>query len=202
MRFQTLQSLSLGVVALLVTSAVAIAPARAQDIRPLSENASLIRACRQLNRTSEVFDNSTLGPPANRIGTLAVGTQVTLTGAITTGRAQVYLSNDSLSGVQPVGWLNAGNLAPCGTTPPPIAGACFRANQALNVRSTPSTTAPIEANFLTNDLIRATTNPPTQQTTGDGRQWMQVGIFNGDSGWIARTGANGIGSNVTPTTCP
>ncbi|HSM82377.1 MAG TPA: SH3 domain-containing protein, partial [Nodosilinea sp.] len=168
-----------------------------------TENAGLIRACRQLNRSTEVFDNSTLGPVANRIGTLGVGTQVTLTGATSPGRAQVFLSGGSLSSVQPVGWLNAGTLAPCGNTPPPVSSACFRADQALVVRSGPSTGATVVAGFNANDLVRATTNPPTQQTSsGDGRRWMQVSIFNGSSGWIARTGVNGVGSNVTPTNCP
>jgi hypothetical protein len=203
MPLRALRTFSLGAIALVAASATAIPAALAQDTRPLSENAGLIRACRQINQFTEVFDNSTLGPAANRIGSLTAGTQVTLTGATTTGRAQVFLGSGSLSSIQPVGWLNAANLGPCGTTPPPVTGACFRANQSLNVRSAPSTTASIEAVFIANDLIRATANPPTQQTTGDGRQWMQVGIFNGGgSGWIARTGANGIGSNVTSTTCP
>ncbi|WP_035985064.1 hypothetical protein [Leptolyngbya sp. KIOST-1] len=202
MRSRTLRSLSLGTVAVLAASTGAIAPVLAQDTRPLTENPALIRGCRQLNQTAEVFDNSTLGPVANRIGTLAAGTQVTLTGAVTTGRAQVFLGGGTLSPIQPVGWLNAANLGPCGTTPPPPTGACFRANTALVVRSGPSTGSATIAGYNQNDLVRASTNPPTQQTAADGRRWMQVSIFNAGTGWIARTGANGVGSNVTPTNCP
>jgi hypothetical protein len=58
------------------------------------------------------------------------------------------------------------------------------------------------AGFNANDLVIASTNPPTQQTATDGRRWMQVRIYSGSTGWIARTGINGLGSNITPTTCP
>lgn len=198
-----LRHCSLGAIALISVSTLAAAPALAQETRPLTENPTLIRGCRQLNRTAEVFDNSTLGPAANRIGTLAVGTPVTLTGAIATGRAQVFLGNGTLSPIQPVGWLNAANLGPCGgTTPLPPTGACFRADTALLVRSGPSTGSATVASYNPNDLVRASTNPPTQQTTSDGRRWMQVSPPNSSTGWIARTGSGGVGSNVTPTSCP
>lgn len=196
-----LRNFSFGAIALVSASTIAVAPTLAQETRPLTENPTLIRGCRRLNQAVEVFDNSTLGPTANRIGTLASGTQVTLTGVVATGRAQVFLGSDTLSPIQPVGWLNAANLGPCGNTPPPI-DACFRADAALLVRSGPSAGASVVAGYSRNDLIRASTNPPTQQTTADGRRWMQVRISNGTTGWIARTGPGGVGSNVTPTNCP
>jgi hypothetical protein len=31
---------------------------------------------------------------------------------------------------------------------------------------------------------------------------MQVTVSNGSTGWIARTGTNGLGNNVTPIACP
>jgi hypothetical protein len=196
-----LRNFSFGAIALVSASTLAVAPALAQETRPLTENPTLIRGCRQLNQAVEVFDNSTLGPTANRVGTLAAGTRVTLTGVVSTGRAQVFLGGSTLSPVQPVGWLNASNLGPCGGTPPPT-GACFRADTALVVRSGPSTGAAIVAGYNQNDLIRASTNPPTQQTAADGRRWMQVSILNGSTGWLARTGSGGVGSNITPTNCP
>ncbi|MFQ4140132.1 hypothetical protein PGN35_027850 [Nodosilinea sp. PGN35] len=195
-----LRHLSLGAIALLSASTVSMAPALAQETRTLTENPGLIRGCRQLNRTTEVFDNSTLGPASNRIGSLPAGTQVTLTGAVSPGRAQVFLSSGSLSAVQPVGWLNAANLAPCGTAPP-AARACFRANFSLVVRPTPGSTTPL-AGYNPGDTIFASSNPPTESITADGRRWMAVTIYNGSTGWIARTGPNGVGSNVTAIPCP
>jgi hypothetical protein len=201
MTSKVLRHLSLGAIALVSASSVAIAPALAQDTRPLTENTNLIRGCRQLNQSSQIFDNSALGPASNRIGTLAAGTQVTLTGVVASGRAQVFLGSGTLSPIQPVGWLNAGNLGPCGSPPPPTNKACFRANFGLVVRSSPATGTVI-AGYNAGDNIVATTNPPTQTTTSDGRIWMATTISNGSTGWIARTGPNGVGSNVTPQTCP
>jgi hypothetical protein len=201
MTSKVLRHLSLGAIALVSASSVAIAPALAQDTRPLTENTNLIRGCRQLNQSSQVFDNSALGPTTNRIGTLAAGTRITLTGVVASGRAQVFLGSGTLSSVQPVGWLNAANLGPCSSTPPPAARACFRANIDLVVRSSPGTGAVI-AGYNTGNNIVATTNPPTQRTTSDGRIWLATTLFNGSTGWIARTGPNGAGSNVTPQACP
>ncbi|MGF1519790.1 MAG: SH3 domain-containing protein [Nodosilinea sp.] len=190
-------------IALLVAGSVAVAPVLAQDTRPLTENPTLIRGCRQLNRSTEIFDNSTLGPVANRIGTLGANTQVTLTGAVSPGRAQVFLSGGTLSAVQPVGWLNAANLGPCTTTPPPTTvGACFRADRELIVRSAPSTTAGQVAGYSTGNTVFATTNPATEQAAADGRRWVQVSLANGGMGWVARTGTGGLGSNMTPIPCP
>ncbi|MBE9135886.1 hypothetical protein IQ254_01470 [Nodosilinea sp. LEGE 07088] len=196
-----LRRLSLGAIALVSASSVAIAPALAQDTRPLTENTNLIRGCRRLNQAAQIFDNSALGPTTNRIGTLAAGTQITLTGVVASGRAQFFLGSGTLSSVQPVGWLNAGNLGPCGSTPPPTTRACFRANFGLVVRSSPATGTVI-AGYNAGDNIFASTNPPTQSTTSDGRIWMATTMFNGSTGWIARTGPNGVGSNVTPQPCP
>ncbi len=202
MRPPALRTLSLGAIALLSASAAAIAPALAQDPRSLTENPTLIRECRQLNRSTEVFDNSILGPLATRIGTLGANTEVLLTGAVASGRAQVFLSGGTLSSTQPVGWLNSANLGPCTTEPPPTTGACFRANQALVVRSGPTTGSGRVAEYNAGDLVRATANPPTQQNASDGRVWTQVRIFNNATGWVARTGAGGLGSNITPIACP
>ncbi|NJL49339.1 MAG: hypothetical protein HC929_20205 [Leptolyngbyaceae cyanobacterium SM2_5_2] len=199
-----LATLSVGVLA----SPVALAQNTKTIIEGLREDQALIRKCRQLNRSLEVFDNTNLGPGANRIGTLAAGTQVTLTGVVAQGRAQVFLANGTLSSVQPVGWLSAAGLTTCGTTtPPPANQACFRANFDLNVRSRPTLNSTLVANYNTGDTVIAATNPPTQQTSPNsspdfGRVWMAVSIFNGGTGWVARTGPNGQGSNLTAIRCP
>lgn len=203
MTSKLLRKAAFGTAVLLSTGSVSVTSALAQDTRALTENISLIRGCRQLNTSVAVFDNSALRPISNRIGTLAAGTRVTLTGAVSPGRAQVFLSSGSLSSVQPVGWLDASRLGPCSNTPPPARGACFRADQELVVRSGPSTGFSVVAGYNRNNLVVASTNPPTQQTSsGDRRIWMQVRVSNSTSGWIARTGPNGLGSNITPTNCP
>lgn len=201
MTSKSLRHLSLGAIALVSASSVAIAPALAQDTRPLTENTNLIRGCRQINQSSEVFDNSMLGPISTRIGTLPAGTRVTLTGTIASGRAQVFLGSGSLSSIQPVGWLNAGNLGPCSSTPPPATRACYRALFDLAVRPNPGSGTPL-AGYQAGDNIFASTNPPTERITSDGRRWLAVTIYNGSTGWISRTGPNGIGTNATPQTCP
>lgn len=188
-------------IALLSAGSLSVAPALAQETRTLTENPALIRGCRQLNRATEVFDNSTLGPIANRIGTLQAGTQVSLTGATSPGRAQVFLRSGTLSSAQPVGWINASVLTTCGGTSP-VTRACFRADRELVVRSGPTTGSSAVAGYNVGDTVFASANPPTQQTATDGRLWMQVTIYNGSTGWIARTGTNGIGNNITPITCP
>ncbi|MBD2230296.1 SH3 domain-containing protein [Phormidium tenue] len=189
-------------IALLSAGSLSIAPALAQETRTLTENPVLIRGCRQLNRATEVFDNSTLGPIATRIGTLQAGTQVSLTGATSPGRAQVFLRSGALSSTQPVGWINASVLTACGSTPTPPPKACFRADREMVVRSGPTVGSSAVAGYNIGDTVIASANPPTQQTATDGRRWMQVTIYNGSTGWIARTGTNGIGNNITPITCP
>ncbi|MBD1872428.1 hypothetical protein H6F75_02940 [Nodosilinea sp. FACHB-131] len=189
-------------IALLSAGSLSVAPALAQETRALTENPALIRGCRQLNRATEVFDNSTLGPIATRIGTLQAGTQVSLTGATSPGRAQVFLRSGTLSSAQPVGWINASVLTACGSTPIPATKACFRADREMVVRSSPTAGSSAVAGYNVGDTVIASANPPTQQTSTDGRRWMQVTIYNGSTGWIARTGTNGLGNNITPITCP
>ncbi len=210
MAFKLMQTFSWGAIpprgrsltiAFLVAGSFSVAPALAQETRPLTENPTLIRGCRQLNQSAQIFDNSTLGPAANRIGTLNAGTQVTLTGAVSPGRAQIFLGSGTLSSVQPVGWLNAANLGPCGSTPPPT-GACFRAQVALVVRSGPTSSSAVLAGYSAGDTVIASANPPTQQISADGRRWLQVRMSTGGTGWVASTGANGVGSNLTSIPCP
>ena len=176
--------------------------ALAGDI-PVTERTTYVNVCRRVNTSTEVFNNSSLGPAAARIGTFSAGTTVTLTGILTAGRAQVLLPNSDRS-IRLVGWVNATNLGPCSggpaaTTPASSSGSvCYRAITNLAVRSSPNFAATVIAAFNTGDVAHAITNPPTEQTSaGDRRVWTQVKIFNGKTGWISRTGVNGLGSNVT-----
>lgn len=89
----------------------------------LSEIQAQIRNCRKVipvNRSVEVFDNTDLATkPANRIGTIYVGTPMYLTGVRRQGNptaVQIYTSNRGLLGVQPVGWVDASKITdtiPC-----------------------------------------------------------------------------------------
>ncbi len=86
----------------------------------LYERASYISTCRQVNATTEVFQNTALGPVSQRVGTVNAGSQVTLTGVLGDiagigGVAQIKLPV--------VGWLRSANLATCGT--PPVTGSCY-----------------------------------------------------------------------------
>jgi hypothetical protein len=213
MRNKTLRQAIFCTTAALSLGYVSVLPAYAQETRAvvqgLYENQAYIRACRQTNQTTEVFDNTSLSPVANRIGTLATGTQVRLTGVLSNGRAQVYLPNSQLSSVQPMGWINAGHLTNCGSAPPPTTRACFRADTAINVRSLPTTGSgsQIVNSYGTGGTIYATTNPPTQRTSPNtapdfGRVWMEVAPSTNQTGWISRTGTYGQGSNVTSINCP
>ena len=86
----------------------------------LSEVQAHIRTCRKVipvNRSVEVYDNTDLGAkPANRIGTINVGTPMYLTGVKREGSptaVQIYTSNRGLPTVQPVGWVDASKITPC-----------------------------------------------------------------------------------------
>ncbi len=211
MQTRVVRSMALGVAAALSTVPLAGTAGLAQqlaDIRlNLTEDTALIRACRQFNRSTGVFDNTTLGPESNRIGTLGTGVQVRLTGVVQQGRAQVFLAGSDLSPIQPVGWVDAANLTTCGTvTPPPAARVCFRADSALNVRATPTSSAPLVGSYGPGSTIIASTNPPTQRTSPGGapdfgRIWLEVAIAN-RTGWVSRSGEGGVGSNITSIACP
>ena len=200
--------LSLGLAAILSISPglapIALAQGSRTVVSGLEENQGLIRQCRQLNQTAQVFDNTSLGPATNRLGTLAAGTRVSLTGVVVQGRAQIFLPGNfnGLSPSQPVAWVSAGFLTACGGTPPPSGKACFRVNLPLQVRDTPSTSGGIIANYNVGDTAYASTNPPTRRAPGDGHTWVQVMIFNGTRGWIAETSANGQVQNINAVPCP
>lgn len=85
----------------------------------LSEVQAQIRTCRKVipvNRSVEVYDNTDLGAkPANRIGTISVGTPMYLTGVRRNGNptaVQIYTSG-GLSRIQPVGWVDASKITGC-----------------------------------------------------------------------------------------
>ncbi len=208
MRPSLLRRFSLWLATVLATGAglapVALAQRARTVVRGLEENQGLMRQCRQLNQTVEVFDSTSLGPVTNRLGTLPAGTRVSLTGVVVQGRAQIFLPGNfnGLSPSQPVGWLSAAFLTGCGGSPPPTSRACFKANLPLQVRNAPSTNAGIIANYNLGDTIYASTNPPTRRTPGDGFTWLQVAIFDGTTGWVTEFTNNGQIQDISPISCP
>ncbi|HIK45187.1 MAG TPA: hypothetical protein IGR64_09910, partial [Leptolyngbyaceae cyanobacterium M65_K2018_010] len=154
--------------------------AQAEDF-PVTERSTYVNVCRRVNTTTEVFNNSRLGPASARVGTITAGTNVTLTGVLDAGRAQVFLRNSDGS-IRVLGWVNATNLGPCSgntvaSTPAATASSgavCYRAATNLTVRSAPNSGAAIVGAFKAGDTVHATTNPPTEQTSaGDRRVWTQ-----------------------------
>ncbi|MBU6229196.1 MAG: hypothetical protein KGQ93_05840 [Cyanobacteria bacterium REEB459] len=205
MQLSTSCRFSLGLAALLcLYPGLVLAQGTRAAVQGLEENPGLIRQCRQINQRTSVFDNTTLGPVTNRLGTLEAGSKVSLTGVVTGGRAQIFLPGNfnGLSKIQPVGWVNAAFLASCGGSPPPTGKACFRAKQSLHVRSNPSTNGSIVANYNTGDIAHASSNPPTRRTPGDGYTWLEVIIYNNSRGWVAETSNNGKVQNLNSVACP
>ena len=187
---------------------LAAVPAAAQNEginSGLYSNEAYIRACRETNTTVQVYDNSDLAPVTNRIGTLPANTQVTLTGVLATGTAQVYIQGGGLSDVQPVGWIDAAALGPCedesvvGT--PAESQVCFAADVNLNVRSQPATNSAVLGSYRAGNVIYTTAEPPIERIAPVGRVWMEVD-YQGEDGWVAQTGRFGNNSNVTPIVCP
>lgn len=111
----------------------------AQATPVVSENANLIRACRRTNRSVEVFSNIALSP-ANRVGTFAPNTPVTLTGITGSGIAQVYYLTPAQ--VVVVGWVNPAFLTSCDQPPPVRPKLCYRVDTTLVVRDRPGTASP------------------------------------------------------------
>lgn len=81
-------------------------------------------------------------------------------------------------------------------TPTPIGKACYQVTAPqLTVRTTPSNTSPALGVYGAGSVVTASTNPPREQTSGDGRLWAEVAAPNGN-GWISLTGPNGNGENA------
>lgn len=190
--------------AALVSPVIAVSSASAQE-NSLTERLSYIRQCRTVNRTVEVFSNSDLSPTSSRVGTFTAGTQITLTGVLREGRAQVYLPTDN-NLIRVVGWVDAGALGACTTDDDDddvVTSLCYRANANLIVRDEPTTASAFVTSYPAGATVYPTTNPPTERTSSAGqpnfgRIWMEVAPTPTTNGWISRTGPNGLGSNITP----
>ncbi|PSR17883.1 hypothetical protein C8255_10295 [filamentous cyanobacterium CCP3] len=89
----------------------------------LSEVQAYIRQCRKVipvNERVEVYDNTDLETkPANRIGTINVGTNMMLTGVVREAKegrptaVQIYMLDRRFPRMQPVGWVDASKITGC-----------------------------------------------------------------------------------------
>ncbi|MBF2003558.1 MAG: hypothetical protein IGS38_22905 [Synechococcales cyanobacterium M58_A2018_015] len=199
-------------------AATPAAPTSERASIPLVEQTSYINACRKTNRSTEVFADVALSP-VNRVGTLNPDTTVALTGVLAQGRAQVLL-RAAPNAIVLVGWVEAANLTTCDValspTPAPTQPAqptlpaqpaatrvCYRVESdgALAVRMAASVTAEARGALPRGTIVYATTNPPREQTAPPtppelGRQWVEI-TYQGGPAWIASTGPNGLGTNIT-----
>jgi hypothetical protein len=151
----------------------------------------------------EVFADLALSP-ANRVGTLPAETEVTLTGVLYPGRAQLYRRSNS-NAIALVGWVNAANLTTC-TQPPPPGGNCFIVIPPLGLAAYEAPGGARQTyrgqgdGPAGNSRVYATSDPP--QTYG-GRTWRRVRYTSLSGaeriGWVGATSTDG-GNNLTP--CP
>jgi hypothetical protein len=180
----------------------ALAQSPKSVVSGLQENQDLIGQCRRLNQTAEVFNNTNLWPRDTSLVTLSAGTEVSLTGVVLPGRAQIFLRNNfnGLSSIQPVGWINANFLTPCNSGTQ-AGRACFRANVRLEVRSTPSSSGPLIYLYQVGETVYTTTNPPTRQHPASAPSWFQVITPREEIGWAIETIPNSP-VPVTQIDCP
>lgn len=178
----------------------------------LYERSSYIGTCRQVNATTEVFQNTALGPVNQRIGTVNVGSQVTLTGVLGDiagigGVAQIK--------TPVVGWLRSSALTTCGT--PPVTGSCFiirtaTAPNGLFAYSDPITAQKQLYNGQADGPAGGSkvyfTAPPTPSQTARNTIYVKVTYtsLNGSNrmGWISQgpVGSTPGGATSNLSVCP
>lgn len=160
-----------------------------QNTTGLTQQANLISACRYSPNTLDVFTDAA---QTQRLLTIASYTPVTLTGVVGAGIAEIRYPAD--------GWISTLALESCGDTPAPIPDpdetACYRVLTNVTVRTAPSIRASALGYIRTGGIAYATTNPPNEVFSSDGRTWIEIDDFLGSDGWIAITGANNTGANA------
>jgi hypothetical protein len=178
---------------------------------PLYERSSYISTCRQVNATTEIFQNTALGPVNQRVGTVNTGAQVTLTGVLgeITGIGGVAQIKTPV-----VGWLRSVNLTTCGT--PPVIGSCYiiklsTAPNGLFAYSDPITAQKQLYNGQADGPAGGSkvyfTNPPTPSQTARNTIFVKVTYtsLNGNDrvGWISQgpVGSTPGGANSNLSAC-
>lgn len=174
-------------------------PATRADVPGLFERVEYINACRQTNQAVEIFADTALSS-VNRVGSLPANAQVTLTGVLAPGRAQIVRRNSPDTPIVVVGWVNAAYLTNCGSSG--SAKVCYRVNvPELTLRSGPSSTSSYQGTLSSGSIVYATNTPPNERTSPNtppdfGRVWVEVFVRN-NIVWLSRTGPSGVGENAT-----
>jgi hypothetical protein len=177
----------------------------AQTTTGLSERDDLIGACRVSSGSVDVFADAAR---TRRLLTLAPNVQMTLTGVVGTGIAEIRYPA--------FGWVSTLTAEPCvetafpapspapsptptptpAPTPPPITlQACYRVLTAVNIRTGPNLNFPSLGQIGSGGIAYTTTNPPTEVVAPDGRIWVEIN-FLGTVGWLSRTGQSSSGVNA------
>lgn len=161
-----------------------------QNTTGLTQQSNLIGACRYSPNSLDVFADA---GRVERLLTIAPYTELTLTGVVGTSIAEIRYPAH--------GWISTLTVESCDTTAPqppdPDETACYRVLTNVTVRTAPSIRASALGYIRTGGIAYATTNPPSESISSDGRTWIEIDDFLGDDGWIAITGPNGDGTNVT-----
>lgn len=160
-----------------------------QNTTGLTQQADLISACRYSPNSLDVFSDAA---QTQRLLTIAPYTPLILTGVIGTGIAEIRHPAD--------GWISTLTVESCGDVPAPIPDpnetACYRVLTNVTVRTAPNIRASALGYIRTGGIGYATTNPPNEVFSSDGRTWIEIDDFLGSDGWIAITGANNTGTNA------
>lgn len=163
-----------------------------QTTTGLTQRSDLIGACRYSPESLDVFEDA---GRVRRLLTIVPDTPVTLTGVVGNGIAEIRHPAN--------GWISTLTVEPCSgeTTPSPSLApddevACYRTLTNVTVRTQPSRNARALGYIQAGGIAYPTAQPPNEAISGDGRIWIEIDNFLGSDGWIAITGANGMGSNV------
>lgn len=152
----------------------------------------LVGQCRAANRTIDIFTEASVGPTSEVVRTLESNQRVTLA---SDGDNSGWIQVSSPAN----GYVIARYLKLCsGTTPPPqTSNVCRRANVALSIRQSPSTSSTLLGAVADEGVVRLT-NPQQSQVDSTGRTW--VAITAPINGWVSSGFPEG---NLGPTfSCP
>jgi hypothetical protein len=167
---------------------------------------SLIGQCRQTIRLERVYGAADLG--AVRVIDVQPNTTVTLAGEANRPSAGWVQISTPVGGYIQTAFLVACNRAVPNTLPPvtpPVSNACgvVITESPLTIRQAPNTAAAETGALLfSNDGFRilGRSQVQTQPAAENGRVWVEIERL-GVRGWVAETGAGGVGNNFRRVSC-
>lgn len=159
-----------------------------QTTTGLTQPAALIGACRYSPNQLDVYADAAR---TRQILTILPDTEVTLTGVVGTGVAEIS--------APALGWIETARVEPCtdATEPPPDPNeqACYEILTTVTVRTGPSTNFTGIGQIRQGGIAYATTNPP-REVSNNGRIWIEIYFPRQGQGWFALTGPSGTGQNA------